>query len=336
MKGSGMRALRLLCLLCTGFVLVTSHTSYAQKVPAKKLFGKVKDGSKQKANSYGSYVKGCLAGGKMLPANGPAWQAMRLHRNRNWAHPKMVNLVMKLATDSQKIDGWPGILVGDLAQPRGGPMLTGHASHQIGLDADIWLRPMPKKRFTKKQQYGANISAISMIKRDKDRKWVINKKHWKPGHVKLIKRAATSSGVARIFIHPAIKKELCTAAGDDKSWLGKVRPWWGHHYHFHIRMDCPRGSVGCKNQPAPPSDDGCGKQLDYWMKLINPRPKKKKPQVVKKKPVKKKKKKVVRARDRMLLADLPTACRTVLGKEHIPVPLAKGAVPLPVKRPTAL
>jgi murein endopeptidase len=30
-----------------------------------------------------------------------------------------------------------GLLIGDMSQPRDGPMLYGHSSHQIGLDVDI-------------------------------------------------------------------------------------------------------------------------------------------------------------------------------------------------------
>ena len=63
---------------------------------------------------------------------------MRLSRNRNWGHPKLVEFLERLSAKGAKV-GWPGLLVGDMAQPRGGPMLTGHASHQVGLDADIWL-----------------------------------------------------------------------------------------------------------------------------------------------------------------------------------------------------
>jgi hypothetical protein len=38
--------------------------------------------------------------------------------------------------------GWgKGLYIGDISQPRGGPMTSGHASHQIGLDADIWMLP---------------------------------------------------------------------------------------------------------------------------------------------------------------------------------------------------
>ena len=74
----------------------------------------------------------------------PTWQVMRLSRNRNWGHPKLVAFLERLAEKAKKV-GWNGLLVGDMSQPRGGPMLTGHASHQVGLDADIWLTPMPDR-----------------------------------------------------------------------------------------------------------------------------------------------------------------------------------------------
>ena len=95
------------------------------------------------ARTIGFYSRGCLAGGRPLPVNGPAWQVMRLSRNRNWGHPALIAFLERFR--AQGADGQPlaGILVGDMSQPRGGPMLTGHASHQIGLDVDVWLTPMP-------------------------------------------------------------------------------------------------------------------------------------------------------------------------------------------------
>ena len=133
--------------------------------PAKVLFGAAKTPAPLTASAIGFYAKGCLAGGSALPIDGPAWQAMRLSRNRNWGHPELVGLVEKLATEAKARDGWPGLLVGDLSQPRGGPMLTGHASHQVGLDADIWLTPMPNRRLTEKER--EDLSATSMLAADK-------------------------------------------------------------------------------------------------------------------------------------------------------------------------
>ena len=77
---------------------------------------------------------------------------MRLSRNRNWGHPMLVELVKKLAIEAKAYDGWPGLLVGDLSQPRGGPMLTGHRSHQMGLDADIWFLAMPNRVLTAQER----------------------------------------------------------------------------------------------------------------------------------------------------------------------------------------
>ena len=272
------------------------------QVPAKQLFGKKAAPANLHARAIGSYAKGCLAGGRALSIDGPAWQAMRLSRNRNWGHPVLVSMVERLAIEAKAKDGWNGLLVGDLAQPRGGPMLTGHASHQIGLDADIWLRPMPNRRYTREER--EKISAISMLAKG-GRKVDPNK--FTDSHFRLIRRAAVQPGVARIFVNPAIKKALCDKAGVQRSWLRRVRPWYGHHYHFHVRMSCPPGSTGCKNQAEPPKGDGCGEELSKW--LNPPKPKKK---VKKKKPVKKKK------RRQITLADLPGACSAVLDAAPVP------------------
>jgi penicillin-insensitive murein DD-endopeptidase len=238
--------------------------------PAKELFGAAKSPALLTARSIGFYAKGCLAGGTALPIDGPAWQAMRLSRNRNWGHPELVALVEKLALDAKKNDGWPGLLVGDLSQPRGGPMLSGHASHQVGLDADIWLTPMPNRRLSEQER--EDISATSMLSEDVTS---VDANIWKPEHVRLIKRAASYDKVERIFVHPAIKKALCEATANDadRQWLSKVRPMWGHNYHFHIRIECPAASTNCEKQPEPAHDDGCGAELTHWLKLVKVPPK---------------------------------------------------------------
>lgn len=306
---------RLLIPLAAAVLASSPFAAAAAEPPAKQFFGKKTRPASLASRAIGSYARGCLAGGAMLPVDGPAWQAMRLSRNRNWGHPQLVRLVERLALESKEEDGWPGLMVGDLAQPRGGPMLTGHRSHQIGLDADIWLKPMPARRLTREER--EKISAVSMLKT----KFEVDPKVWQPGHVKLLKRAASYPEVSRIFVHPAIKKALCQAAGRDRSWLRKIRPWWGHHYHFHVRIRCPRGSSGCANQKPPPAGHGCGKPLEEWFAMFR-RPPPKKP----KKPKK---------RRELRLADLPQACRTVLAAEPARAVSAKTAgVPLPGLRPT--
>ena len=156
-------------------------------------------------------------------------------------------------------DGWPGLLIGDISQPRGGPMLTGHASHQIGLDADIWLTPMPSRPLSTRQR--EEMSATLMVD---EKTHLVKDALWKPMHTRLLKRAASYPEVERILVNPGIKKKLCDTVTGDRSWLRKVRPFWGHDYHFHMRIGCQPGSPNCKGQEATPADDGCGKPLAWW------------------------------------------------------------------------
>ena len=287
---------------------------WPQFVGAKNLFGAVKKPAPLAARAIGYYARGCLSGAVPLPIDGPAWQEMRLSRNRNWGHPELISLIKRFATDAQKLDGWPGLLVGDIAQPRGGPMITGHASHQVGLDADIWLTPMPKRRLTRKER--ENLEATSML----DKTGVaVDPKVFTDKQVALIKRAASYPEVERIFVHPAIKKALCKAAGTDRHWLGKVRPYYGHYYHFHVRIKCPPGFGGCKAQTPPTGDDGCGKEVDQWLAKVipaKPSPPVAKPPSVSVRP----------PAPPVMLADLPPECRSLLAAEPDPVPVPKEAL----------
>jgi murein endopeptidase len=181
--------------------------SIPTNVPAKNLFGAKKDAANLKPGAIGFYTKGCLAGGEKVPITGSAWQAMRLSRNRNWGHPKLVKLVKRLAVEARKYDGYPGLLVGDLSQPRGGPMTSGHRSHQMGLDADVWLTPMPKHVMTWAEREKKKPILMTV-----DRK-TLNRKNWTEAHARLLKRAASYNEVSRIFVHPPIKRKCVTGPG---------------------------------------------------------------------------------------------------------------------------
>jgi len=267
------------------------------KQPAKQLFSHVALPSLGKAVAIGYYPRGCLQGGVELPVNGPNWQVMRLSRNRNWGHPELVNFLEKFAPAAAKATGWKGILIGDMAQPRGGPLPFGHLSHQIGLDVDIWFMPMPNHELSKKER--EDTSAINVVAADKLN---INPKVWTPQHEQFIKTAAEEPEVERVLVNAAIKKELCRIEGKDHfPWMAKVRPWYGHDDHIHVRLKCPADSPNCRKQPPVPGDDGCApKALEYWFsdKVLHPKPKPPGPPGP---PAK-----------GLTLADLPPACKNVL------------------------
>jgi penicillin-insensitive murein DD-endopeptidase len=266
-------------------------------IPAKVQFGAAKTAAPLEPRAIGYYSRGCLAGGQRLAIDGPHWQAMRLSRNRNWGHPALISFLERFASDARR-EGWPGLLIGDISQPRGGPMLTGHASHQVGLDADIWFTPMPDRRLTAQER--EDMSAVNVLAPGH---LAVDPKVFTDTNVRLIKRAASFGEVERVFVHPAIKKALCEATATDveRVWLHKVRPTWGHDYHFHVRIGCPAGTVGCQTQPAPAVDDGCGKELADWYVLLTAPPKPADPNAP-----------VVPPPPPLTLDKLPAECRVVL------------------------
>lgn len=226
--------------------------------PARDFFGAVDRPTAGASSPVGSYAKGCVAGAVQLPEDGPGWQAMRPSRDRRWGTPELVEYIAELARASAQ-DGWPGILVGDMGQPRGGPMKSGHASHQIGLDVDIWLQPMPDHTLSATER--ENLSAISVLKQGtRD----IDPARFSEAERLLIYRAAQLPGVARIFVAPGIKKSMCTTKWRDPGFLSRIRPWYGHDDHFHVRLACPAGAPDCVDQDPVPPGDGCGEELDYW------------------------------------------------------------------------
>jgi penicillin-insensitive murein endopeptidase len=233
---------------------------------AKFLFGAAPVASPQESQSFGGYARGCQAGAEQLAETGPTWQAMRLSRNRNWAQPKTLDFIRELSRFAATQPGWEGLYIGDMSQPRGGPMLTGHASHQTGLDIDVWM--LPTERLDLTAQEREDLSSISMRR---SAGAFINDR-WSPQHEAIVRAAASDPRVARIFIFPGAKVAMCNSATGDRSWLNKVRPWWGHHYHFHVRLNCTEGDAACTNQAPPPSGDGCADAQGWVDRILNSPP----------------------------------------------------------------
>jgi len=291
--------------LLAAAALLASALPLAAEDLAYKLFAAANAGSSQAAQPIGTYARGCAAGMVQLPQTGPTWQAMRLSRNRNWGQPELVDYLIDLSQAVQAA-GWRGLYIGDMSQPRGGPMSSGHTSHQNGLDADIWY--LPPARLTLSAAEREGISAISV--RTADQKALNG--NWSPSIARVLKIAASDKRVDRIFVAAAIKIEMCrTATKADKSWLQKIRPLYGHDDHFHVRLKCPRGARYCETQKPTVSElsnggDGCDDTLTWWVttyleELKNPP-----------KPTKGPRKKTARE---FTLADLPKQCAAVLASD---------------------
>lgn len=265
MRSGKLRA----AVLGLGLVVMGAAPAMAQQL-ANQLFGARALPTLAAPQAYGSYARGCADGLVALPETGPTWQAMRLSRNRNWGHPEMIGYLQDLSREAVRI-GWRGLYVGDISQPRGGPMTSGHASHQMGLDADIWMLPPSRLNLTRAER--ENISSISVRTEDQRN---INA-NWTAQHHALLRAAASDPRVDRVFVAAAVKIEMCrTATRADTAWLQRIRPIAGHNYHFHVRLRCPAGSRGCQTQTPTVAElsnggNGCDASLQWWVTdYLNP------------------------------------------------------------------
>ena len=216
------------------------------------------------ARVVGDYSRGCLAGAVVLPEFGPGYQLMRPVRQRGYGHPASIAFVRNLAAAMHKLKVEP-LLVGDLAQPRGGPAPSGHASHQTGLDVDLWYGHPPEAALRRLTVAERNEEPMPQVVDLASRTLT---KGWQPRMAEVLRLAAQAADVDRIFVHPRIKKTLCEttsqAPTQDRAWLAKLRPWWGHHDHFHVRLACPSDSPDCQRQQPLSGDLGCDAKLDWW------------------------------------------------------------------------
>lgn len=208
-------------------------------------------------NAVGAYSNGCVDGAEELAPEGLGYQAIRLSRYRNYGHPELVQFIIDLGARMDQA-GIGTALIADMAQPRGGPMPSGHISHQSGLDADIWFRlDLPELPRAARDFVPAEI----MVDRSD---WSLRTEVWTEAQVEMLRLAATDPRAARIFVHPTLKRDMCEREWEDRSWLRTLRPWFGHDAHFHVRLHCPDDSPNCEPQSTPPPGDGCGDELMSW------------------------------------------------------------------------
>ncbi|EIJ70124.1 penicillin-insensitive murein endopeptidase [Pasteurella bettyae] len=254
------RYIKIFCFLTALIGLVSSIQATPQDWQNIKRPIPTNDGKPQ---PIGSYSNGCILGAVPMPAKGEGFQVIRMNKNRFYGHPDMISYLERLGK-KVKHAGLPTMLIGDIAMPGGGRFLTGHASHQMGLDADIWLRMGTLSDNDAQNSDGKGLLVVNPATQR------VDEHIWNVNHFNLIKLAAQDNNVARIFVNPAIKVKLCQTEHGDRSWLRKIRPWFGHDSHFHVRILCPQGATYCENQDPVPLGDGCGAELYSWFEPKKP------------------------------------------------------------------
>ncbi len=227
--------------------------------------------SRGPARVIGRPWDGCIAGAAVLPWRGLGYEVLRPGEHRYFGDPATVRFVERLGRRAHAA-GLPMFYVGDMAQPRGGPMPSQHVSHQTGVDVDIYL--MLDTDPTLPMAARQTLEPLSMVLPDQN---AIDPSRFGPGQVKLLRLAASDPVVDRIFVNPAIKQALCkgygAAGAGNHSWLHRIRPWYGHEAHFHVRLHCPAGSPLCQDQPPVPAGDGCDPAIFAWWRQELSKPK---------------------------------------------------------------
>jgi penicillin-insensitive murein endopeptidase len=216
--------------------------------PTSNPWAKVNSATPGPAESIGTPTAGCLKGGVSLPRKGKGFKLARPERRRNFGHPELVDLLRRVAQDGSR-SKYPPLLIGDLAQARGGPTLSAHASHQSGLDADLYFSRSSR----------ALVNPPSMVD---DKKLEVSRSFGKL-QIETLKQFAESEKVDRLLVHFTIKRALCKKFPNEK-WIRKVRPWFGHSRHFHIRIHCPEKSPLCQQPDPIPDGNGCDATLEWW------------------------------------------------------------------------
>jgi len=227
---------------------------------AKNPWGAFSHPAAGEPRAIGDYSGGCLQGARALALDGEGYQVMHPSRLRYFGHPTLLDFIETLGHGVAR-EGLGVVLIGDMSQPRGGRATGGHASHQTGLDVDIWFwHPKQAERAPLPSAERERVHARTIL----DAKAGGVLPAWKTHVAKVLELAARDARVERIFVHPLIKRELCTEAKGDRSWLRRIRPWYGHDDHFHVRLACPADSPSCTPQDPPAAGDGC-EELDYWL-----------------------------------------------------------------------
>ena len=253
-----MTATRLVAIILG--LLAAPVPTYAADPPAKELFGAATAPTRgDDAAVIGSYAKGASPAAIALPIDGPAWQAMRLSRNRVWGPSGIGGLHRaaghrrarrRLAGPSRRRHGTAAGRP-DAHRPRLAP---DRARRRPLADPDAG--PAAQRRGTG-NDFGRLHAPARRTNRGRDTV------HRCPHRLDQA-RVTRSAGRADLR-PPGIKQALCARATGDRAWLNKVRPWWGHDAHFHVRLACPPGERLCRDQEAPPPGDGCGDDLAWWL-----------------------------------------------------------------------
>ncbi len=174
---------------------------------------------------------------------------MRLSRNRNWGHPqpdRLPRAAVEAGAADQRLAGPPR------RRHRAAARRTDDHRPRLAPDrprcrrvADPDARPPAQRAPSARRCRRPN-----MVRPDR---LDIDPNVWTPAaHSRSCAPYRRSPRWRAFSSTRRSRRRSAARPGGDRAWLTKIRPMFGHNYHFHIRLACPTGEEGCADQDPPP------------------------------------------------------------------------------------
>ncbi|MEM1415454.1 MAG: penicillin-insensitive murein endopeptidase, partial [Myxococcota bacterium] len=213
-----------------------------------------------RSRAVGATNRGWLASPARL-ASGPHLRV----RSPRRAHGtlELVDLVRWAATQVGEAHGGPGLLVGDLAGPRG-DRLRPHRSHRTGLDADLGFyltdaegTPLAVPRFIELDGEGlAEDREGNAVRFDVRRNWaliaaLLGQDVTPVQYLMVIRplKEALLREAERVGAPAWLRSRAEAVVGPQRTGRGRWARFGTHVSHFHLRIYCPRDDLPrCKDK----------------------------------------------------------------------------------------
>lgn len=205
---------------------------------------------------YGFYSKGSLRSACSMSQESKGLYHLFHLRKRFYGSDGLIGIIESAAAEmSIRFPNLDRLQVGDLSAEQGG-FITGHASHQNGLDVDLayyrndhreQIDPIGQKGFDESFVFKGRVSPNFDVARN----WEVIKLFYDSGRLN------------RIFVDEKIKEAICLYADSigeirtREETLKRLRPYPNHDDHMHVRITCPKESMKCESQ-EPIQDLGSG------------------------------------------------------------------------------
>jgi len=207
------------------------------------------------SQAIGFYSKGELKFADKMASESTHHIKLFLPRNRGFGTLMLINIAMEASSIlNANFPAGERVQFGDMSNKDGG-FLSGHNSHQNGLDVDVSYMRMD---YREQDQFDIDGFDENFVIKN-----ILSPNFDMERNLFIFKSLVSTNKVNRIFVDQVIKNAICEHVikiGQRELYretLRRLRHWPNHLNHFHLRLVCPSDSSKCEEQTPPPDGDGC-------------------------------------------------------------------------------